>query len=113
MDKHDPHTEVPGHLQALLEDLVENQKRLRREMNAGMAASEGAGHNPKHIALAGALTKATVDLSRELRAWAKSTKEASKNLSVGERIALVVAFVESLSVADRREFDRLLAGDDE
>jgi hypothetical protein len=107
----DVHGAVPEHLSALLSDLVENQRRLRVEMNSGMAASAGAGPNPKHIALGESLTKASIALSRELRAWSKTTREASKNLSVAERIALVVAFINSLSIADRRSFDELLHGD--
>lgn len=109
----DPHTALPAHLAALLEDVCTNQQRLRYSMFEGMAAAKGAGVNDNHVRLSQALTKATVDLSRELRAWAKATKEASKNLSVSERIALVVSFINGLSVADRREFDRLMGGGDD
>lgn len=108
----DLHAAVPAHLNELLADVTANQARLRLEMNSGMAGSAGAGANPKHVSMSESLTKSSIALSRELRAWTKQTREASKNLSIGERIQLVVAFVESLSVADRREFDRLLSGDE-
>jgi hypothetical protein len=109
-DSSELHNAVPGHLQALLTDVTTLQSRLSAEMNLGLAASPGAGCNPKHVTLAAHLTKQTVDLSRELRAWTKATKDRGRNLSIGERIALTVAFVRSLSVADRREFERLLTG---
>ena len=104
----DLHASLPRHLKLLLEDLEVNQSRLRAEMNAGMAASAGAGANPKHIAYAESLTKSSIALSRELRAWAKQTREASQNLSVAQRIALVVAFVKSLSAADRATLEAAL-----
>lgn len=106
----DLHGALPAHLTALLEDLQTNQARLRVEMNAGMAASAGAGVNPKHVAMAESLTKSTINVSRELRAWVKTTKETSSNLSISERIDLVVAFIRSLSAADRRLFEDALEG---
>lgn len=100
---------VPEHLAALLKDVTDLQARLRYDMHDGLAGAPGAGYNAKHGVAAANLTKLTVDLSRELRAWTKTTREKGRTLSLGERIQLTVAFVSSLSVADRREFDRQLA----
>ncbi len=108
----DLHAAVPDHLSALLADLTRSQQRLRTEMTTGFADHPTAGPNPKHIAMGESLAKSTIALSRELRAWSKATKEASKNLSIGERISLVVSFIHSLSEADRREFNRLLQGEE-
>ncbi len=105
----DLHAALPGHLSALLEDLQSNQARLRLEMNSGMAASPGAGVNPKHVQMAESLTKSTINVSRELRAWAKATKETSQNLTIQERISLVAAFVKSLSTADRQLLDQAIS----
>jgi len=105
----DLHAALPSHLQALLEDLTENQRRLRQEMNSGLAASAGAGVNPKHVAMAESLTKSTINVSRELRAWVKTTKESSQNLSIQERVSLVAAFIKSLSSADRLLLEQALA----
>ncbi len=105
----DVYNDIPQHLEALLADVTENQKRLHFDMHDGMAGSPGAGCNPKHVAIAATITKLSVDLSRELRAWSKTVKDRGRQLSIGERINLTVAFVRSLSDADRRDFDRILA----
>jgi len=98
----DPHAAVPGHLTAILADLVEIQRRL----SVTLAATTEADVNL--VKLGSTLTKSTIDLSRELRAWSRATKENAKTLSVGDRMGLVVAFIRSLAAADRREFDRML-----
>ena len=91
-----PVTEVPEHLESVLNSLKELQRRLDAEMNSGLAASKGAGINPAHVRMGMQLTNASTQISRECRAWAKQLKALASTASLDERCAAVVKFLQEL-----------------
>jgi hypothetical protein len=81
-------------------DLVElNRLRLSRAMRD----SDDQAADPSHVKLALDLARASVELSKEARAWSKQHKDLGKKLSLQERLDLTVAFLSKLTHADLNE----------
>lgn len=83
----------------MLLDCERNRVRLVDKMAKGRYSE--VGEAVKHIK---DLALASVQLSRESRAWVKEKRELGKNLSIGEQIDLATNFVSKLSPPDRRLF---------
>lgn len=89
-----------GQLTDALALLEKNRKRLSADMDTDTEV------NSVHVKLANDIAKSSVELSKEARSWAKTSREIGKKLSLHEQIDLVVAFIKKLSRAD---LDDLLA----
>jgi hypothetical protein len=92
---------IAANLTATLELVEQNRSRLAATMN-----DAGEDVDSQHVKLALDLARASVELSKEARSWAKTSKEVGKKLTRAEQNSLIVQHINALSKSDR---DELLA----
>jgi ABC-type thiamine transport system ATPase subunit len=84
-------------LSKALKLLEENRKRVETAMRENPDLDTG------HVKLANEVAKASVELSKEYRAWAKTSNEVGKKLTLAEKVDLTVQFILKLNATQRRE----------
>lgn len=81
--------------------LVETSiKRLKAAMGPKGADVE---HDKEHIAALEKLARTALELSKECRAWAKTSKELGKKLTQAEKISLTIQFINKLPPVERHD----------
>lgn len=91
---------VVKQLSHLLDDIETLHAKLSKQVNRETLGNEV---DPSLIAQLGDLTRQSLALSKEARAWAKTNKEVGQKLTLAERVELTVQFIAKLSSADRRD----------